>query len=99
MGAPFTCTWNQFTIRDMNESLNWFETDIEFIEEQYQQGKLTEEASLAYELIKRPLAVDDSWFKRMWNINLPDVQDGYALLIVKDGVFSLETYSSGIKLF
>ncbi|WP_131793991.1 metallophosphoesterase family protein [Fluoribacter gormanii] len=98
MGAPFTCTWNQFTIRDMNESLNWFETDIEFIEEQYQQGKLTEEASLAYELIKRPLAGDDSWFKRMWNINLPDVQDGHALLIVKDGVFSLETYSSGIKL-
>ncbi|HHF7367886.1 TPA: metallophosphoesterase [Legionella bozemanae] len=98
MGAPFTCTWNQFTIRDMNESLNWFETDIDFIEEQYQQGKLTEEASLAYELIKRPLDVDDSWFKRMWNINLPDVQDGHALLIVKDGVFSLETYSSGIKL-
>lgn len=97
MGAPFTCTWNQFTIRDMNESLNWFETDVEFIEEQYQQSKLTEEASLAYELIKQPLAVDDSWFKRMWNINLPDVQDGHALLVVKDGVFSLETYSNGIK--
>ncbi|ADG25714.1 TPA: metallophosphoesterase [Legionella pneumophila] len=97
MGAPFTCTWNQFTIRDMNESLNWFETDVEFIEEQYQQGKLTEEASLAYELIKQPLAVDDSWFKRMWNINLPDVQDGHALLVIKDGVFSLETYSNGIK--
>ena len=97
MGAPFTCTWNQFTIRDMNESLNWFETDVEFIEEQCQQGKLTEEASLAYELIKQPLAVDDSWFKRMWNINLPDVQDGHALLVVKDGVFSLETYSNGIK--
>lgn len=97
MGAPFTCTWNQFTIREMNESLNWLEADVEFIEEQYQQGKLTEEASLAYELIKQPLAPDDSWFKKMWNINLPDIQDGHALLIVKDNQFSLETYSHGIK--
>jgi predicted phosphodiesterase len=97
MGAPFTCTWNQFTIRDMNESLNWLEANVDFIEDQYQQGKLTEEAALAYELIKQPIAADDYWFKKMWNINLPDIQDGHALLIVKDGVFSLETYSKGIK--
>lgn len=34
MGAPFTCVWNEFTIREMNESLEWFNIDISFIEEQ-----------------------------------------------------------------
>lgn len=97
MGAPFTCTWNQFTVREMGESLNWLNVDIEFIEEHYQKDRLSEEASVAYELIKQPLATDDSWFKKMWNINLPDIQDGHALLIIKDDVFSLETYSNGIK--
>ena len=28
MGAPYTCIWNQFTIREMNESLEWFESQI-----------------------------------------------------------------------
>ena len=97
MGAPFTCTWNQFTIREMNESLDWLETDTGLIEEQYQQGRLTEEAALAYELIKKPISKDDSWYKKLWNINLPDVADGHALLILKQNKYSLETYSSGIK--
>lgn len=94
MGAPFTCTWNQFTIREMNESLDWLETDIGLIEEQYQQGRPTEEAALAYELIKKPILKEDTWYKKLWNINLPDAKDGHALLIVKDGKFSLETYSN-----
>lgn len=97
MGAPFTCIWNQFTIREMNESLDWFESDVDFIEDQYRQGRLTEEAALAYDLIKQSILKEDSWFKGMWNINLPDIKDGHALLIVKDGVFSLETYSNGIR--
>ncbi|WP_131781192.1 metallophosphoesterase family protein [Legionella gresilensis] len=97
MGAPFTCTWNQFTIREMNESLDWLETNIELIEKQYQQGLLTDEAVLAYELIKRPISEDDSWYKKLWNINLPDVIDGHALLILSENKFSLETYSNGIK--
>jgi hypothetical protein len=28
----------------------------------------------------------------LWDINLPDAKDGYAMLIMKDGKFSLETY-------
>ncbi len=98
MGAPFTCIWNQFTIREMNESLDWLEIDIDFVKEQYQQGNLTEEAALAFELIKKPISKDDSWYKKLWNINLPDTKDGHALLIVKDNKFSLETYSNGLKL-
>ncbi len=97
MGAPFTCTWNQFTIREMNESLDWLETDIGLIEEQYQQGRLTEEAALAYELIKKTISKEDMWYKKLWNINLPDAKDGHALLIFQDNKFSLETYSNGIK--
>jgi predicted phosphodiesterase len=31
MGAPFTCVWNQFAIREMNESLAWFDSQLEKI--------------------------------------------------------------------
>jgi len=80
----------------------WYPTrqfggDIDLIEEQYQQGRLTDEAILAYEIIKRPIDRDESWYKKLWNINLPDVADGHALLVLKDDKFSLETYSNGIK--
>lgn len=98
MGAPFTCIWNQFTVHEMNEAMDWLEADIDFIEEQNQKGYLSEEAILAYELIKQMIPRKDFWFKKMWNINLPDVQDGHAILIVEDGRFSLETYSAGIKI-
>ena len=91
MGAPFTCVWNQFTVHEMNEAMDWLDTNIDFIEEQHQHGYLSEEASLAYELIKQMIPRKDFWFKKMWNINLPDVQDGYAILIMEDGQFSLET--------
>jgi predicted phosphodiesterase len=97
MGAPFTCTWNQFTIREINESLDWLETDIGLIEEHYQQGRLTEEAALAYELIKRPILKEETWYKKLWNINLPDAKDGHAMLIMADGKISLETYSNGLQ--
>ncbi len=48
----------------MNESLDWLESDIDLIEEQYQQGRLTDEAALAYEIIKRPIDRDESWYKK-----------------------------------
>lgn len=98
MGAPFTCTWNQFTIHEMNEALLWLQTDIDFIEEQFKQGRLSEEAVLAYDLIKQVIPRKDFWFKKLWNINLPDAKDGHALLIVEKDRFSLETYSRGIQI-
>jgi hypothetical protein len=52
---------------------------------------------LAYDLIKKPIDKDDFWYKKLWNINLPDVVDGHALLILKENRFLLETYSNGIK--
>ncbi|MBS0358506.1 MAG: metallophosphoesterase [Proteobacteria bacterium] len=97
MGAPFTCVWNQFTIREMNEALDWLQVDIDFIETQYKLGLLSEEAAMAYELIKQPIPKKDYWFKKMWNINLPDIKDGYAILNFDNKRFSLETYSRGMQ--
>ncbi len=98
MGAPFTCVWNQFTIREINEALNWFDADISVIEEHIKSGQITEEVMLAYEIIKRHIPKKDFWLKKMWNINLPDAKDGYAILNYSDERFSLETYSRGLKL-
>lgn len=97
MGAPYTCVWNQFTIRELNEAMDHYEMEIDFIERYIQEGHATEEIIIAYELIKRPIPRKDFWFKRLWNINLPDVKDGYAVLIFDDGRFSLETFSQGIN--
>jgi predicted phosphodiesterase len=98
MGAPFACVWNQFTIHEMNETLDWLRVDTGFIEEQYKLGHLSEEAILAYEIIRRDIPKEDDWFKKMWYINLPDAKDGHAVLIVEDGRFSLETFSNGIRI-
>lgn len=98
MGAPFTCVWNQFTIHEMDEALDWLQVDTAFIEEQYKLGRLSEEAILAYEIIKRDIPKKDDWFKKMWNINLPDLKDGYAILTVENGRFSLETHSNGVQV-
>lgn len=95
MGAPFSCVWNQFTIHEMNESLNWLDVDYRLIEAEYLKGNLTKEAELAFRLIKETIQKNEFWYKKMWNINLPDAKDGHALLIVNEGSFSLETYSNG----
>ena len=64
MGAPFACVWNQFTIRELNEALNWFNVDISIIEEQFNKGLLSEEALIAFEVIKRDIPKKDYWFKK-----------------------------------
>ena len=98
MGAPFACIWNQFTIHEMDEALNWLQVDTNFIEEQYNLGHLSKEAVLAYDIIKQEISKKDDRFKKMWNINLPDAKNGHAILIIEDGKFSLETYSNGIRV-
>ncbi|MBI4356416.1 MAG: metallophosphoesterase [Gammaproteobacteria bacterium] len=91
MGAPYTCVWNQFTIREMEKSLQWLNTEVDFIEKENQAGRLSSEAALAYGLIKQP--PPKGWSKQLWNINLPDIKDGHALLIFDGGKFSLKTES------
>ena len=53
---------------------------------------------MAYDIIKQDIPKKDGWFKKMWNINLPDAKDGHAILTVEDQRFLLETYSNGIRV-
>jgi len=52
---------------------------------------ITPEARLAYDLIKQKITPDEQWYKKLWNINLPDAQDGFAILKLENGRFSLES--------
>ena len=90
MGAPYACVWNQFTIRSMEESLLWFDSQLEAVNALILE-RLTPEAKIAYDLIKRDIPRSDDWFKKLWNVNLPDAKDGYAILTFVDGYFYLET--------
>ena len=91
MGAPYPCVWNQFTIREIDESLKWFESGMaEF--DVLPKDRLTPEAKIAYDLIKRDIQRDEFWFKKLWNINLPDAKDGYMILTYDDGKFFFESH-------
>ncbi|MGD9592237.1 MAG: metallophosphoesterase, partial [Candidatus Berkiella sp.] len=89
MGAPYTCVWNQFTIREMDESIAWFGSQLNKLDA-LQLDNATSEAKLAIELIKRQVQRDEFWFKKMWNVNLPDAKDGCAVLNYDNGRFCLE---------
>jgi len=90
MSAPYTCVWNQFTIREMDESLQWFQSQLESLEA-LSKTHFTDEAKIAYDIIKRDIPRDEFWLKKMWNVNLPDAKDGYAILTFDEGRFFLET--------
>ncbi len=90
MGAPYTCVWNQFTIREMDESIAWFDSQLDRLDA-LQLDNATSEAKLAYNLIKHEIQRDEYWFKKLWNINLPDAKDGFSLLIFKKGKFFIES--------
>jgi len=92
MGAPYACVWNQFTIREIDESLEWLASQMIALDA-LPVERLTPEARIAYELIKRDIPRDEFWFKKLWNVNLPDAKDGYAVLVYSDGKFFLESQS------
>ncbi len=96
MGAPYNCVWNQFTIREVQDSIAWLNSEVEAFKEVINGANLTMEAKIAADLILQQIDKDDAWFKRLWNVNLTDFHEGYAVLKIEDGRFSLETYSLGI---
>lgn len=99
MGAPYHCVWNEFTIREFHETKQLLETAINSLNEFSQHERLlTDEAKIAYELLKKELPQENQWFKKTWYINLTDAKDGYALMHVENGAFGLETISNGIHL-
>lgn len=91
MGAPYTCVWNQFTIHEMNESLQWLQSQVELLDA-LPKSHFTDEAKIAYDIIKRDIPREEFWFKKMWNVNLPDAKEGYAILTFSDGKFFIETF-------
>lgn len=99
MGAPLACTWNQFTIREINEALNWLNADTASLDHNIKTAALTDEAQLGYELLKRNVFENKYWFKNLWNINLPDVGNGYAILEFIDNNISLATISHGLHFY
>lgn len=89
MGAPYTCVWNEFTIRNMDESLSWLNSALEKLPK-LPAEHLTPEAKLAYDIIKREILRKDFWFKKLWYVNLPDAKNGYAILTFNNGKFFIE---------
>lgn len=92
MGAPYACVWNQFTIRKMEESLVWFDSELSQLDK-LSLDNMTPEAQLVYDLMKREIQRDEYWYKKLWNINLPDAKDGYVVLNYSNERFYLETFS------
>jgi len=93
MGSPYTAVWNQFAVREMRDAQEWLSAS-EFLKDFKDVPLLTDEAKIAFDLINSPLPDHEVWFKQIWNVNLTDAKNGYALLIVEDGQFCLETFSS-----
>lgn len=89
MGAPHTCIWNQFTIREMDDALAWFDSELVKLDE-LSLDHLTPEAKIAYDLMKRKIDREEHWFKKLWNINLPDAHQGHAILSYENGRFAVE---------
>ena len=98
MGAPYTCVWNQFTIHDLDESIAWLDSQLEEFKQLISGASLTDEEKIAADLILKPIPRKDYWFKNIWNINLPDIKDGYAVLFIEQERFELETVSRAMKM-
>lgn len=98
MGTPYTSVWNQFTIREFDESIAWFDSQLDEFKQLVDSGMLSDEAKIAADLIMLPIPQKEFWFRKLWNINLPDAKDGYAVLSVENGQFELATFSRGIKI-
>lgn len=97
MGAPYTCVWNQFTIHEMEESIAWFNSQLDRLDV-LQLDNATPEAKLAIELIRREIQRDEFWFKKMWNINLPDAKYGYSTLTYENKRFYVDSHSGPIDM-
>lgn len=88
MGLSYPCVWNQFAIRNNDDVERWMSNDSII---NNAKRKLTSEAQYACNLLKKPAENVHKWFYHTWNINLPDIDDGYAVLTFEEGKLSLET--------
>ncbi len=97
MGPPYPCVWNQFTIRETDESLQWFQSKLALLEEQATHSHVTDEARFALKFLTKP-PENTRWLRNLWNINLPDAKDGHAVLTIDNAQFALETHSKPVHI-
>ena len=100
MGPPFPMVWNDFAVREFPEALGRVKKRIEDIEQAY--GSLDAGGNAHYDEALSWLAdlpTDTvrvgrggsvpTWYVNLFNVNLPDLQNGYAVLETKGGTLSI----------
>jgi predicted phosphodiesterase len=109
MGSPYCNVWNEFTVREPEDSRVWVDGHREALEQaaekyrdRHPELQQTIERGLdallhepAVPEIKRRYGSEPAWYRGIHHVNLPDAPDGYALLENRDGHLALETTSRG----
>lgn len=109
MGSPYCNVWNEFTVREPEDSRLWWESRREVLEQaaeryrdRHPELQQTVDRGLDALLrepyvqeIKRRYQGEPPWYRGIFHVNLPDARDGFALLEDRDGHLALETTSRG----
>jgi predicted phosphodiesterase len=105
MGPPFSMCWNEFAIREPEESTRRLEQSVAEVCAQSEQLDQTarESASRLKACLVRCQQETISmgrglsaprWYRDMFCVNLPDWNAGHAVLAVEQGSIHLETYAA-----
>jgi predicted phosphodiesterase len=111
MGSPWTAVWEEFSVRNPEESVRRL-LDAQAALAPVLEAPLPEDprlraqveqarsllASLPEPVVDERGAPMPRWYRGCFNVNLPDVPDGYAVLTESDGRLSLETVSRGLLI-
>ncbi|MDN3506644.1 MAG: metallophosphoesterase [Simkaniaceae bacterium] len=85
MGVPSPKVWE-----DLGPQKKEVERSLSHLAEMKGKQTLSADTSCALKLLKAPPKLD----RATKNVNLPDIGDGYALLLYEDNQFALETYGN-----
>ena len=105
MGPPFSMCWNEFAIREPEESTLRLERCIaEFVHQSQELDQTARESAKQLRVCLRRCQEDvvslgrglkaPRWYREMFYINLPDWHAGYAVLTVEGGSVRIDTYST-----
>lgn len=88
MGSPYACVWDDFTVREAADAERRLAAAARDLPEPLRSR------------LRPPVSTDgrDRWYRGTFNVNLPDVPDGHAVLELVDGRVRLETHSAGLRL-
>jgi predicted phosphodiesterase len=88
MGSPYACVWDDFTVRELDEAKRRLSAAADVLPDDLRSR------------LRPPNGADERarWYRGTFNVNLPDIPDGHAVLELLDGRVRLETYSAGLPL-